>query len=347
MVAASRLRVNSKQTDKKCKSAVKKDRAEKLEEKIHDTNSAAIQLIASRNLEKIIAVLTERPKIASHILSLIEMGAYDSIDKVASSEAAEEKLPASCNKVALLSKKVITDIILTCMPEYSEWFRTLPRNEPKKSYVVLFGYMAHLSLESALPTKKLPLLGKFFQERWRKYGSRLAGESDAPDHKDTSILSWMLNKKAVYWSLNMDAEVLTYLDAEVDLPDNMKGLGAELKKLHIEEAFDCYKATLVISGMKRSCIELWEAEKRGLAELDLPFFRKEVENKLDMLPPGDRHADVKPHDGHADVKPQIMLPPGDGNADVKQPMLPPGGNADVKPQLMLPGGDGNAVVPPL
>lgn len=96
MVAASRLRLNS--TDKKGKNIVKKDRAEKLEEKIQATNEDAIQLIATRNLEKIIAVLTERPKIASHILSLIEMGAYDSIDKVAATTEAEEKLRGSAVK---------------------------------------------------------------------------------------------------------------------------------------------------------------------------------------------------------------------------------------------------------
>ena len=347
MVAASRLRLNS--TDKKGKNIVKKDRAEKLEEKIQATNEDAIQLIATRNLEKIIAVLTERPKIASHILSLIEMGAYDSIDKVAATTEAEEKLPPSCNKVALLSKKVITDIILTCLPHCSEWFRTLPRNEPKKSYVVLFGYMAHISLESAVPSKKIPVLTKFFQERWRKYGCRLGGDDDAPDHKDTSILAWMLNKQAVYWKVDFERKVLTYLvDAEVELPDSTKALGDKLEKLYIEEAFDVQKAELVITGMKRSCIELWETEKRGLRGLDLPFFRKEVDNNLEsdadvkpllMRPAGDGHADVKPQlmllpagDGHADVKPQLVLPAGDGHA------------ADVKPQLVLPAGDGNAVV---
>lgn len=266
MVARSTPKPRQCKPTKKAPEQLHKEKVGKMEEKIHIQNESAAQLIQSRNLEKIMSVMKERPKVANHVLNLIEIGAFDSLEK----EGA-----------ALLSKKVITDIILTCVPDYSEWFRTLPRSEPKKSYVMLFGYMAHISLDSALPTKKLPLLCKFFQERWRKYGNRLADESDAPDHKDTSILSWMLNKKAVYWSLNVDAKVLCCLDAEVDLPDNMKGLGAELKKIHIEDPIDCYKATLVISGMKRSCLNLWETEKRGLAELDLPWYKKEVPQEPD------------------------------------------------------------------
>ena len=283
MVAKSTPKTRQCKTTKKAPEQIHKEKVGKMEEKIHIQNESAAQLIQSRNLEKIMSVMKERPKVANHVLNLIEIGAFDSLDKEGAAQDPEqcEKLPGSCNKVALLSKKVILDIILTCVPDYSEWFRTLPRNEPKKSYIMLFGYMAHISLDSALPTKKLPVLTKFFQDRWRKYGCRLGGDEDAPNHTDTSIVSWMLNKQAVYWSLNVDAKVLHCLDSEVELPDSMKGLGAELRKVHIEEPLDCFKAVLVISGMKRSCLNLWETEKRGLADLDLPWYKKEVPLEAD------------------------------------------------------------------
>ena len=232
------------------------------------------------------------------------MGAYDSIDKVAATTEAEEKLPPSCNKVALLSKKVITDIILACLPHCSEWFRTLPRNEPKKNYVVLFGlHGPHLPGKLQCPARKSRCSPSFSQERWRKYGCRLGGDDDAPDpqgHLDPCLDAQQAGPSTGRWT-SKGRFSPTWMRRS-KLRDNTKGLGDKLKKLYIEEAFDVHKAELVITGMKRSCIELWETEKRGLRGFGLPFFRKEVDNNLES---------------DADVKPLLMRPAGDGHADVK------------------------------
>ena len=66
------------------------------------------------------------------------------------------------------------------------------------------------------------MLTKFVKDRWNKCGRRAGGESDATGHKDASAVPWARN--AADWMVDFENKALSCLDAEVDLPDSMKGL---------------------------------------------------------------------------------------------------------------------------
>eukprot|EP00439_Symbiodinium_sp_Y106_P011549 s9114_g1.t1 len=73
MVARSTPKPRQCKPTKKAPKQLHKEKVGKMEEKIHIQNESAAQLIQSRNLEKIMSVMKERPKVANHVLNLIEI----------------------------------------------------------------------------------------------------------------------------------------------------------------------------------------------------------------------------------------------------------------------------------
>ena len=210
----------------------------KVTESVKHMQQRSVQHASARALEELNEMLKDRPLVTQHLLSLLDMNAFDGIDK--GQEQDSDKLPPSCNKFALLAKGIVMGLVCELAPALQEWINNFPKKASKKPLLRLLCYMCHVSEESALPSKNKSVLAEWCMARWQKHGRRLSSLSEEkPPTEDEDVDAWIGrlcddedDSPVGYWSLSCNDEtvVLQYNpSAETcPLPQNLLALGDSL-----------------------------------------------------------------------------------------------------------------------
>ena len=238
-------------------------RMDKLKEHSAKTQNATVAL----TLEKLLEHLKSRPGVASHILTMLECGAYDEVDQP---QDSGDFLPRSCNKFNLLSREAVMGLMGFLMPSYKEWFGGLPKTS-KKECVLALCFLVHVAPDSALPTKSVTGLQEWCKQRYEQYGSRLGLRGDAPGRDQGSLREWFEDHGCSFWSVSAQSQTIKFVcgDSAQPLPEELKKLGVDT--LVIENGLEVYNATIGCGCLKIKIADLFDVKT-----LDMPWWRKEV-----------------------------------------------------------------------
>ena len=157
-----------------------------------------------------------------HLKGLLEMGAFDAVDREREQEDPEdERLPQSCNKFSLLSRGALLILIDQVIPEVKEWLQSL-KTVPKAELCDLLGYLCHCCPKSAVPSRRMGDLKAWCRDRWAKYGQGLSG-GKSPE-ADLSLSQWLQLNGASYWSLDKESDdYMVYVTGKnVKLPESFR-----------------------------------------------------------------------------------------------------------------------------
>ena len=235
---------------------------DKLKEHSAKTQNATVAL----TVEKLLEHLKSRPGVASHILTMLECGAYDEVDRP---QDSGDFLPRSCNKFNLLSREAVMGLMGFLMPSYKEWFGGLPKTS-KKECVLALCFLVHVAPDSALPTKSVTGLQEWCKQRYEQYGSRLGLRGDAPGRDQRSLREWFDDHGCSFWSVSAQSQTIKFVCGDsAPLPEELKKLGVDT--LVIENGLEVYNATIGCGCLKIKIADLFDVKT-----LDMPWWRKEV-----------------------------------------------------------------------
>ena len=154
----------SRKVSAKAKAAATK-KADSRAEKVKNAQKRSIQAASSKALDDLNGMLADRPQVTQHVLSLMELNAFDTVEA-----QDKDKLPPSCNKFSLVSKAVMIELVGQQIPALLEWLQALPKKSSKRDVMQILCYICHVSEESALPSKHKSVLKDWCADR---FGSRL------------------------------------------------------------------------------------------------------------------------------------------------------------------------------
>ena len=124
------------------------------------------EVAADQNLRELMAFLKEKPEATSAILAQVRAGSWDS----GSESEEEEKLPGYQNKISLLSKDNIVELVRSFHPGLARFMTGLPKKTPKGEVGAILAYVVHMDTGSAVPTKKMGPLKAYLKDRWSRTG---------------------------------------------------------------------------------------------------------------------------------------------------------------------------------
>lgn len=250
------------------KLAVKKDIAQKkMEEEVRKDQSLSMKAVAENALETLNCRLRERPLLVQHLKGLLTMGAFDAVDRDVK-ENEEDRLPASSNKICLLSRSVLLQLICELAPHLAEFLQST--KGPKSDLVDILGFLCHVCPKSAVPTRDRSALQAWCQERFAKYGKRLS-QAQVPE-ENTSLSVWLQKAGACYWSVDCDDQLTYVTGVKTRIPDSLVKMN--VKDFVLKNGVRVGEAALCHGSLSIKCVDLWmEGESPSF---DMPYFRKEI-----------------------------------------------------------------------
>ncbi|CAE7581492.1 unnamed protein product [Symbiodinium natans] len=147
-------------------------------------------------LEEMIQWLRAHPAQCSSMLASVKKGVWDGSS---SDDEDEDRLAPYMNKIRLISKPKLLDILSDLLPQAHQWLKVLPRKTKKEELAAILAFLVHMSPTSALPTKILSRLLEEFKERWADFGKR------AKDWRPISDKQEFWDHHA-YWSIDINSD---------------------------------------------------------------------------------------------------------------------------------------------
>lgn len=222
-----------KTNKKKINTVTAAKRQAKVTESVKHMQQRSVHHASARALEELNELLKERPLVTQHLLSLMDMGAFDSVDKP---ENDADRLPASCNKFSLLAKSVVIALVVHLCPGLQEWLNGFSKKSSKTPILQLLCFLVHVAQDSALPSKHKSVLTEWCADRFRKQG-RGGMQSLSLPKESEDVKQWIerLGEEETpvgYWALTCETDTVTLMYVPTgqtcNLPQKLMALADDL-----------------------------------------------------------------------------------------------------------------------